>query len=153
MALFKDKNGNMIEVTDVIFFPQGGGLEMRMTLETFRENFEPVTEPHPYKLVSITAEWLAEGVTIPAYWNGMRWNGWATPWFPVSSLPLLAAAMPQTLAYDEASGELTLLDPAGDFEGEGNPVMEKDIYVDGNPVPVVGFDGWCWEVKGEDDAE
>lgn len=152
MALFKDKDGNMIDVAEVLYFPQGGGFEYRMPWKKFSESFTPVTEEPEYKLVNITAEWLNEGVTIPAYWNGKRWNGWATPWFPVSSLPLLAVNMPSVLAYDAASGDLTFLDPNGEFD-DGNPLMEKDIYLDGHPIPVVGFDGWCWEIAGDDDDD
>lgn len=152
MALFKDKDGNMIEVTDVIFFPQGGGMQMRMPWEEFQSKFEPVTELAPYRLVQATADWLEDGVTIPAYWNGVRWNGWATPMFPLSSLPALVAAMPAVLEYDEAEGTLRCIDPEIS-QGDDNPVMQLEIYVDGKPLPVFGFDGWCWEVAGDDDAE
>ncbi|WP_454735405.1 hypothetical protein [Cupriavidus necator] len=151
MALFKDKDGNMIEVTDVVFFPQGGGLQMRMPWEEFQSKFEPVTEPAPYRLVQATADWFEEGVTVPAYWNGDRWNGWAMPMFPLPSLPRLAELMPDVLEWDEKDGMLYCIDE--EMTADGSPIVWQEIYIDDKPVPVVMFDGWCWDIAGDDDAE
>lgn len=109
------------------------------------------SEPHlsdvpPFRLTAVTGEWLAAGQDIPAYTNGVRWNGWQQPLFPTASVRMLAQLMPAEVAFDESAGVVRVTDvheePAAVFESS----MEQ-IEVDGRTLDVfcVGT-GWCWEL-------
>lgn len=116
------------------------------------------SEPHrsnvpPFRLTAVTGGWFADDQVIPAYTNGVRWNGWQQPLFPTSSVRLIAQLMPAEVAFDEAAGVVRVTDgdeePAAVFESS-----VEQIEVDGKLIDVfcVGS-GWCWETAaGEQGA-
>ncbi|MGX0608633.1 hypothetical protein [Ralstonia pickettii] len=98
----------------------------------------------PFRLTAVTGEWLAAGQDIPAYTNGVRWNGWQQPLFPTSSVRLIAQLMPTEVAFDESAGVVRVTD-VHDEPGAVFKSSLMQIDVDGQLVDVfcVGS-GWCW---------
>ncbi|MBA9859233.1 hypothetical protein [Ralstonia insidiosa] len=123
---------------------QGRGGEPSGASEQHRSNVPP------FRLTAVTGDWLAADQDIPAYTNGVLWNGWQQPLFPTSSVRLIAQLMPAEVAFDEAAGVVRVTDeheePAAVFESS----MEQ-IEVDGKLVDVfcVGS-GWCWELAASE---
>lgn len=100
----------------------------------------------PFRQTAVTGDWLAEDQDIPAYTNGVLWNGWQQPLFPTSSVRLIAQLMPAEVAFDEAAGVVRVTDEHQEPAAVVESSMEQ-IEVDGKLVDVfcVGS-GWCWEL-------
>lgn len=141
--LFKDKDGNLVQIHSVQFAAQGGGPLLTVSGDQFAETFEPADWPG-YRLVSVTGDWMPEGVKIPAYWDGTHWNGWVTPMFPGESLVQLAALMPDTVSFDGTEGGVLAIHDQ--HEGDTDIIEPEEITVDGQPIKVWYIDGWTWDL-------
>lgn len=143
--LFKDKDGNLVQIHSVQFAAQGGGPLLTVSGDQFAETFEPAEWPG-YHLVSVTGDWLPEGTKIPAYWNGTYWNGWVTPMFTGAGIALLAALMPDTVSFDGAEGGVLAVHDDDEGDSDMLVIDPEEILVDGQPVKVWYIDGWCWDL-------
>ncbi len=151
-GLYQDTNGRLIEVSsvgpDVEFIPQGGGFLRSMSRAEFERNFVPATAP-VFERAMITADWLPEGVNLPAYSNGLAWNGWAMPHFDRETAMRLVEIMPE-IRYDEQRDAFIAHDGT---VGEDDVFESVSIQVEGETVTVypIGAGSWCWETSEEDE--
>lgn len=142
VEVYKRENGV------VYFAPQGGGFVKHTTQDIFDRMFEPAPEPQ-YLRGTVTADWLAEGQTIPCVSNGDRWNGWAMPYFDRDTVNELIALMPGALRWkDEREYEVvaTLVDVDVDEQEEWTPhtltLANGEQLVEMWPI---GAGSWCWD--------
>ena len=100
-----------------------------------------------YSPLEVTGGWFDGDVKIPAYTNGLLWNGWEQPYFPRSSVEQLAHLMPGQVTFDALGGVVLVKDE----EGEVTHERATHIEVDGVRIEVfsVGSSGWCWEKAGQ----
>lgn len=146
--LFADESGHLVEVlwasTDEIveFSAQGGGFVHKASRTEFEKRFKPAA-PLAFSLQAVSAEWLPDDLTLPAYTNGQRWNGWAMPYFPAESAHTLLEHMPD-LRYDAAQD--AFVSKSYDDETEDDVFPAQELVVEGVTVKVyaVGAGSWCW---------
>lgn len=151
MQIFADESGRLVQVVEtsksatVEFAPQGGGLMRQLPRAEFERRFKPATLPG-YSLIAVCADWLPEGVKVPAYSNGRRWNGWAIPYFPFEAARSLLEHMPD-LRYDSARDAFVKTN-------EDEIFCAETLVVDGKPIKTyaIGSGYWCWDAA-ESDAE
>lgn len=146
---FKDKDGNFVEIDEVIFFPKGGGLAQHMSWHAFHQKFEPAVQPSEFRPVKVTLDTLPADTAFEAYHTGQLWNGWLMPVFPAESVKAIVAATEAAgwhdwVQFKEAENIVCVQD-----EDEPNGVTtfcQQTIVIDGKPIEVyqVG-DGICWE--------
>lgn len=149
MQYCKHRQGGLLyEVCDlgngyVELAPQGGGFMRRLTQDQFERNFERVTPDLTYTAGTVTAEFLPEGVILPCYSNGMRWNGWGMPVFAFEAACRLMALNPE-ITYD-AQRDCFTWKPHDDDEQDTFEAAMIDN--DGRPVKVyaIGAGSWCWD--------
>lgn len=147
--LFIDEAGNLVEVlwtsTDKIveFATQGGGVVQKCKRADFERSFKPAT-PSAYAVTQISAEWLPGGMSVPAYSNGMRWNGWAMPFFTKDAGLSLLKFMP-ALRYDGIRDAFVSKD--ADAHDEEEVFSEVPLVIEGLPIKTyaIGAGSWCWE--------
>lgn len=148
-TLYSDNSGGLVQVLGastgqcVDFAPQGGGFVRTLAREAFERQFEPVERPG-YVLSSVTAEWLPRGLSIPAYTNSLRWNGWVMPRFTYEEATSLLEFMPD-LRFD-SSKDVFYTDPSG--EGEESIVFPAEtLEIEGSLIKTyaIGAGCWCWE--------
>lgn len=147
--LFADDCGRLVQVMwtstaeTVEFSPQGGGPVHKMPRVEFERRFKPAALP-AYSLVGICADWLPDDVTVPAYSNGRRWNGWAMPYFSIEAAQSLLKLMPE-LRYDSARDAFIM--KAYDDEAEDEVFLVETLVIDGQPIKTyaIGAGSWCWE--------
>lgn len=143
MQIFADASGRLVQVLEsspaftVEFAPQGGGLIRKLPRAEFERRFKPATLPS-YSLVAVGAEWLPEELKVPAYSNGMRWNGWAIPYFTFEAARSLLEYMPD-LRYDSSRDAFI----SAHEEDAYIPVM---LVIDGQTIKTypIGSGYWCW---------
>jgi|LNFM01.1.fsa_nt_gb hypothetical protein len=147
--LFIDTGGNLVEVlwtsTDEIveFAPQGGGAIRKCNRTDFERCFKPAT-PAAYAVAQISAEWLPRGMRVPAYSNGMRWNGWAMPFFTKEAGLSLLQFMPG-LSFD--SNRDAFVSKDADMSDEEEVFSAVTLVIEGLPIKTydIGAGSWCWE--------
>lgn len=126
----------------VTFFQQGGGFHRIMQTQTFMALHKLVSAKPKFEEVLITADWLDEGVMIPAYADGSRWNGWAIPHFGEEGVLKLLSLLPN---LRRINGVLELLDtePLSEWER----IEPRVINVNGCDILTfpVGAQSWCWD--------
>ena len=146
--LFADEAGRLVEVlwtsTDdnVEFSAQGGGFVHKVARAEFEKRFKPAAQPL-YSLQAVSAEWLPDDLTLPAYTNGQRWNGWALPYFPAEAAHALLEHMPD-LRYDASQD--AFVSKAVDGESQDDVFPAQELLVNGKSIKVyaVGAGSWCW---------
>lgn len=146
--LIGDENGYLVEVLwtstgDIVeFSAQGGGFVQKAPRAEFEKRFKPAA-PLAFSLQAVSAEWLPDDLTLPAYTNGQRWNGWAMPYFPAETAHALLEYMPD-LRYDASQDAFVSKSDGGESQGDVFPAQE--LLVNGKPVKVyaVGAGSWCW---------
>lgn len=147
-GLYKDASGNFYETVPasppdgmVHFSRQGGGFVMQLTAADFAAKFTRADLP-TYSAIEVDADWLPDGMTLPAYSNGMRWNGWAMPYFERDTATRLLA-IAEDLTYDEAADHFVMKGQDGD---EADVFAATMIEVDGKTIKVypVGLGSWTW---------
>lgn len=95
----------------------------------------------PFRQTFVTGEWFTAGTKVLVYTNGLLWNGWQQPFFPKSSVMLIASLMPGEVVFDEASGVLSVAEESG----EPTLLEMQHIEVEGRSVEVYSVgSGWCW---------
>lgn len=146
---FADDCGRLFEVIwtstaeTVEFSPQGGGPVHKMPRVEFERRFKPATLP-AYSLLGICADWLPKDVTVPAYSNRRRWNGWAMPYFTIEAAQSLLKLMPD-LRYDSARDVFVM--KAYEDQAEEEVFPAETLVIDGRHVKTyaIGAGSWCWE--------
>lgn len=152
MTLYRrNRDGFLVEVTHydtvvVECHPQGGGFRLQLPRQQFDAQYSPASEL-AFRPGVVGAEFLPEGLLLPCYSDGRRWNGWGMPYFPRASVDQLVkiAAEDKTLHPISWSGDrsrVVVLDD--DFEG-GVYTLEPTTMPDGTPAWPVGAGGWCWD--------
>jgi hypothetical protein len=150
--LFVDDRGHMVQVKTmgidtVEYHNQGGGYGRTMPRADFEKQYAPAEEPS-YAPVTITAEWLDDDARLPAYSNGLVWNGWAVPHFEKDAAMRLIEMMPG-MRYDAERDAFISRDEGYDEDDvyEKVTILVGDKSVDTYPI---GAGSWCWETAQEE---
>ena len=154
MKLFKNTATNeMFEVIEqdaenVRLAPQGGGFVINVTAGSFRRNFVSAELPKVLGQIHVTGDWL-EGKSFPAYTDGSRWNGWATPKVTREVADALIAVMAyegdDVYRFRWEGNVLMIFDPQEQEESPVSPVLYETT--DGSLALYDLSLGWCWEVE------
>lgn len=92
----REKDGSW----EYVLFPAGGGFGIRVPEN---DMFEEWRQVHPSELERVEWErvqfgfgdWVGDSPTPPelywGWWKGVRWNGWADPWFEDEVLEIISA--------------------------------------------------------------
>ena len=98
-----------------------------------------------YRPFNVTADWLADGVVIPAFTTGATWNGWECPAFAKEAADRVADAC-SNIRYDEATDAFVVIEEDYDDEETVYPA-EMITLESGETVKVyaIGAFGWCWD--------
>ncbi len=89
-----------------------------------------------------------------------RWNGWATPWFPIESVVKIQAAIErqnkendgqyvQHFTIDDDGVWLWVEDNADEYD-DPRGRLEACTVVDGVTLYDIGQGGWCWDEVTKD---
>jgi len=151
MTLYVDPLGFLVEVSReengrVFFYPQGGGFERSCDKLAFEHDFKPAAPPAFYQAF-VDGDWMDESDRLPAWLNGLRWNGWAQPRFEKNAADKIMNDTP-AMFFDPGRNAYVLpadLDMGRDEE-EVFPAETIDT-ADG-PVTVwpIGAGYWCWQL-------
>jgi hypothetical protein len=149
--LYKDDQGHLVEISamgaeTVEYHNQGGGFLQTMPRAEFEKTYSATDTPS-FEPVTITADWLEDDVRLPAYSNGLVWNGWAMPHFEKETAMRLVEMMPG-VRYDEERDVFISRDSAAD---EDDVYGKVTIRVGDNTVDTyaIGAGSWCWETSEE----
>lgn len=148
-SIHRSEDGRLVEVQRtqdgmVEFAPRGGGFIHRASEEDFRAHFKPAT-PRGYSLVMMSGDFVPEGVTLPAYANEDRWNGWAMPSFTFETAQSILEFLPDGQYRPD-------IDAFAFMVNDEEEIYEATtIEVDGKAVKVypIGAGSWVWEVSRE----
>lgn len=123
---------------------QGGGFVLEMPLDEFRSRFKPAATPG-FVRRTVSADWLPGNMKLLAYANGLRWNGWAMPFFPLEEARRLLDHMPR-LQYLEES-DTFVFQGAEEFEEADEVFVAKSLDINGKSIKVyaIGAGSWCWD--------
>jgi len=150
--LFKDDRGHLVEVKTmgletVEYANQGGGFLRKMSRSDFEQRYAPTDTPS-YEPVTIVAEWLDDDARLPAYSNGLVWNGWAMPHFEKDTAMRLMEMMPG-IRYDEERDAFIARDEGTD---EDDVYGKVSIRVGDKTVDTyaIGAGSWCWEAPEDE---
>jgi hypothetical protein len=151
MTLYVDPTGTLFELSReengrIFYFPQGGGFERSCDKLDFDRNFKPAA-PGPFYKAFVDGDWMEESDRLPAWLNGLRWNGWAQPRFEKSAADKIMNDTPGMLFDPERNAYVLPADlDMGRDEEEVFPAETIDTH-DG-PVTVwpIGAGYWCWQL-------
>lgn len=149
--LYADAAGNKVEIVSiesqkVTFFPQGGGFQRSLSRAEFEAAFKEFDHTAlEYQPVEVTIEGFDEGFSLPAYSNGMLWNGWVMPYFTREAAMAIAQQI-DTISYDRER-DVFVEDDGYPEEGELT-ITATTIRVGNEDVEVfaIGSGSWCWEL-------
>lgn len=139
MATYQHKqNGALVELVSddgvtVKLHAQGGGFEYSGSSAAFHRNFSLAPIP-VMRRGTVTAEWL-DGVVLPCWSDGRRWNGSGMPYFERAAVDTLVG-LGFALVWDGT----TLHCNQGD-EPAAYPAV---VMPDGAPAWGVGAGDWLW---------
>ena len=158
LQLFADEAGNLVQVLGtstpetVEYSAQGGGFLHTAPRAEFERRFKPATLP-ALSLIAISAEWLPDDMSVPAYSNGRRWNGWAMPCFTLEAGRSLLEHMPD-LRYDSARDAFISKASDDGDEREDDVYLAETHVIDGLPIKLyaIGAGSWCWDLSERPDA-
>lgn len=154
--LYANEQGALVEVSSSVdapvieFCAQGGGWIRSLPREEFEKRYTPADKP-AFKAVTVTGDWLPEGVTLPAYSTGLRWNGWSMPSFTFEAAMQVIAHMP-SVRYDPQTDSFisrTEDYPEDECEESFGP---STISVNGEDIKVYALGTGCWTWEDEADT-
>ncbi|MFM0276371.1 hypothetical protein PQQ59_37710 [Paraburkholderia aspalathi] len=153
-AIYQNGRGYRVEATTigdtVVFFAEGGGFVRRMPRAEFDAQFTVAAEPR-FAQVAVAGAWMDDGIALPAYSDGVRWNGWLMPYF-TREVAIRLIPLVESLRYDEARDVFVALDP-----NEGDEIVygAEVIRVGDDDVVTysIGAGEWCWEEAHETPQE
>lgn len=98
-----------------------------------------------YRAVRVRIDGCHEGWTVPAYWSGECWNGWAVPYFTLDGMREMAGHVPELI--DNGNGTFSWMDDDLE-EGEPREVFEPLSQPTGLGAtePLYVLSGWCFEL-------
>lgn len=146
--------------TMVAIYPQGGGFQRIVPLETFEQDFAEIPREQQTPPFYPGAACLDDGQSYPCFLNGTYWNGWACPMFTEDVAHQIAAdinAPPETdlrLGFNpEKDAFIEQVD--GCPEEEWIAYAAETIEVAGQSIKVypVGNGSWCWDESEPAPAE
>jgi hypothetical protein len=150
LQLYRDTAGRLVQVVSedvdtVQFCSQGGGFVHRAPRADFERDFRPATPP-AFQAAHFSAEWLDEGTQLEGFSNGMRWNGWAMPYFSREAGLRLCTMLPSLRFDADRNAFVSFCD---DYpEGEQEEVFEAcAVVVSGSPLELypIGTGSWTWD--------
>lgn len=149
--IYVDAAGNKVEIISieeqqVRFFQQGGGFQRGMPRAEFEASFK-VFDPATleYRRIEVTIEAFEDGFSLPAYSNGMLWNGWELPYFTREAAIAITRHVKE-VRYD--SERDVFLEDDG-YPQDGPLITAATTIRVGNEdveVFAIGSGSWCWEL-------
>jgi hypothetical protein len=93
--------------------------------------------------VAVAGAWMDDGIALPAYSDGVRWNGWLMPYF-TREVAMRLIPLVHSLRYDETRDVFVALDPN---EGDEIAYGAEEIRVGNDDVVTysIGAGEWCWQ--------
>jgi hypothetical protein len=153
-----DKSQHVI-VSEVTFYPAGGGLEHKGKASSFFEQFEPVPdmpEVPPLRPVVVQIE---DGARMEAWTDGRRWNGWECPWVTRENFERLMKEDGWDNFSFDPNGDLRYVnDDYADEENRGVVLITPSYQlVEGQNDTVLLYDlsalGFIWSKAEEEEDE
>jgi len=150
MTLYTDNTGRLVEVSreenDRTFFAtQGGGFEQSCPTLDFNQYFKPAPPPR-FRQGFVGGDWLDESDRLPAWLNGLRWNGWAQPHFEKATADRILKET-DDMHFDEARNAYVL--PPDEEFGRDEEEVFSAVILDTPNGPVttwpIGAGYWCWD--------
>ena len=145
-AIYQNGRGYGVEATTigdpVEFFAEGGGFLRRMPRAEFDVQFTVAAQPQ-FAQVAVAGAWMDDGIALPAYSDGVRWNGWLVPYF-TREVAMRLIPLVDSLRYDETRDVFVALDPN---EGDEIAYGAEEIRVGKDDVVTysIGAGEWCWQ--------
>lgn len=133
----------------VLCHPQGGGLQMRMTRESFERQFSPWI-PTAATVAMVTTDGFPADVSFSAFVKERRWNGWLMPFF-TKEVGLQIVPHVIGLTYDEAEDAFVYRDvyasecAGGDAERDIFPAQQIQTPDGTQLLYGIGAGSWTWE--------
>jgi len=135
---------------EATFFPAGGGFQYRMPVATFSATHREVSPAELETAPAYAGTFDIDGMFggLPGYSFGLRWNGWACPYFPRESCDRIVAALGNGARHDEDTNAYLIPDDDASGVDTGFQVCPvQHITVAGKRIKVwaIGSGSWTWE--------
>lgn len=142
----QNKDGRVVEIVSeadvVVFCNQGGGFMQTLSPDSFHSEYDRVWVTS-WRACKIGADWL--DFDVDAWTEGVRWNGWAVPYFELPAAFDLLKSMPDL----RFNFEKNCFENPDYSEGEGvlSIYESRMITVDGRDIRVydIGSGEYSWE--------
>lgn len=152
MTVYVTKDGYRVQLEPgqrVKFFPQGGGFQSSIPLETFLADFK-VEDPNEPEFYPARASIDGRG-DFPCWVSKNRWNGWAMPYFLPETVHLISIefdSIGSEMHFDRDNKIWSFLCEGMTPEDAETWELEK-ITVDGVEIEVygIGAGSWTWDAK------
>lgn len=150
MTLYVDPNGCLFE-TDreengrIFFHPQGGGFEHSCDKVEFHTHFKPAT-PTPFYQGFVGGDWMEDDERLPAWLNGLRWNGWAQPRFEKTAADKIMSDTPGMI-FDLGRNAYVLQADLDLGRDEDEIFLPETLATPDGPITTwaIGAGYWCWD--------
>jgi len=151
MKYRQNKYGNAVQISSetddkVSFCNLGGGFIRWLPPEEFYSQYDREWVPS-WRQVNIGADWM--DVTLKAWSTGMRWNGWAIPFFELDQALEAANHLPDLVWHPDRD----CFEQPDEWGEDGQDFVTYPgtvIEVDGRSIKVYQIgDGWCWDHLGD----
>ncbi len=148
--LFQDRDGHLVQVIEqnpdtVQFCAQGGGFVFQGPRAAFERDFTPAPLPG-FRAARFTADWLDEGTTLVGFTDGLRWNGWAMPYFSREVGLRLCSLLPSLTFDAERNAFVSVCEDYPEDEQE-EAFAVRTVEVDGKQLELyaIGAGSWTWD--------
>lgn len=139
-------------------FPLDGGISYRFSRADAKKFdfvvIDPGEEPSFWTSGMFSVDELGQ---FKGWWDGTRWNGWATPVFELKEARRIARAVQALHTAGEVDDELVYDKRAEAFieksQGEELVISPERINVRGRIITVYPIGGGSWTWKDEDEDE
>jgi hypothetical protein len=126
----------------VTMFRAGGGYSFNVPTEEFLRDFTPAGERRMRPFYTALED---VPCLFRAYTDGLRWNGWAVPYFELEMVRLIESnpSWLGNITYNAETDEVVVsgIDPDGDIVTCGQEFETPDGW---KHLYLIG-DGFCWE--------
>ena len=150
MTLYVDPTGTLFEIDRqengrIFYYPQGGGFERSCDKLDFDRHFKPAG-PSLFYQGFVSGDWMEEDERLPAWLNGLRWNGWAQPRFEKTAADKIMADTPG-MFFDPARNAYILPADLERGRDEDEIFLPETLTTPDGPVTTwpIGAGYWCWD--------
>lgn len=150
MTIYVDPTGCLFEIDReengrIVFYPQGGGFERSCDKADFEQHFKPAA-PSAFYQGFVAGDWMDEAAQLPAWLNGLRWNGWAQPRFEKSTADQIMTDTPGML-FDPERNAYVLPADLDMGRDEEEVFLPETLTTPDGPVTTwpIGAGYWCWD--------